>query len=183
VMVERPTGSPGRKFRTGVGEVLLGIFAAAGAVGGTPLAGGDPWLHSSTMMLLGSDGAILYVVNPRTNDVSLFDVAKREVVDFVPIGGASPERILQLPGDPNFWVQSPWSLAYFNTSTNRIDRTISIVIGFDMARERAWIGTKTTAMVVDLRSGEVLGQPDLPKKYVRIWIDNSRKPEQESPHP
>jgi hypothetical protein len=133
-------------------------------------------------MLLGEDGAILYVLNPYTNDVSIFDVAKQDVVDIVYTGGGS-SRIVQLPGDPAFWVQSREKLVHFDTATNGIDRTIDFKPGFsyrtvtyETAHERVWVTTNSKLQVFDLRTGEAVGQADLPKIALAFWIDNSREP-------
>jgi hypothetical protein len=137
---------------------------------------------------LGEGGAILYVLNPYTNDVSIFDVAKEDVVDIVPTGGGSA-RIVQRPGDPTFWVQSRDKLAHFNTATNRIDRTVDFTNGipyttvsYETARERARITMQTKVLVLDLRTGEAVGQADLPQFASSFWIDNSRTPEPDPLH-
>jgi hypothetical protein len=189
VLVEHPTGDPGRKFGKGIGVALYYVVAVAAAAGGAPF-GPPPFTgQNSTSMLLGEGGAFLYVLNAYTNDVSIFDVAKRDVADIVHIGGGA-QRILQLPGDPDFWVQSRQKLAHFNTSTNRIDRTIDFKEGvsyktvtYEAARARAWVTMNTKVLVFDLRNGELVGQVDLPRFAESFWIDNSRKPEPGSPHP
>ena len=188
VLVEHPTGDPGRKFGMGLGATLYFIFAVAAAAGGAYVP--TPFLpvQNSTSMLLGEDGAILYVLNPYTSDVSIFDVAKQDVVDIVNTGGGST-RIVQLPRDPTFWVQSREKLMHFDTATNRIDRTIDFKAGisyntvtYEAARERAWVTTHSKVLIFDLRTGEAVGKADLPRFATAFWIDNSRKPEPDSPH-
>jgi hypothetical protein len=183
VLVEHPTGSPGRKLGKGIGAALYFVVAVAAAAGGAPVGGVGFTVQNSTSMLLGEGGALLYVLNPYTNDVSIFDVAKQDVVDIVHAGGGS-QRIVKLPGDPDFWVQSRENLAHFDTSTNRIDRTIDVqegasftTVGYDTARERAWIAVRKNLRVFDLRTGEALGHAELPKFPLFLWFDPSRKVE------
>lgn len=189
VVVQHPTGDPGRKFGKGIGAALYFVFAIAAAAGGAYVPTPFLTVQNSTSMLLNPDGSILYVLNPYTNDVSIFDVRRRDVVDIVHMGGGS-QRFVQLPGDPTFWVQSRENLAHFDTSANRIDRTIDLQKGlsytsvsYETARERAWVTMKTKALVFDLRTGGLVGQLDLPASPVGIWIDDSRKLEPDSPHP
>jgi len=182
VLVEHPTGDPGRKFGMGIGATLYFMFAIAGAAGGAYVP--TPFLpvQNSTSMLLGEGGATLYVLNPYTSDVSIFDVAKQDVVDIVYTGGGS-SRFVQLPGDPTFWVQSNGKLAHFDTASNSIDRTIDFQAGgsyktvtYETARERAWVTTHSKVLVFDLRTGEAVGQAELPRFASAFWIDNSEKP-------
>jgi hypothetical protein len=117
-----------------------------------------------------------------SNDVSIFDVEKLDVVDIVHTGGGS-QRIVQLPGDPDFWVQSRENLAHIDTSTNRIDRTIDIpaasysTVSYETARERAWIHTRRQVRVFDLRTGAEVGQANLPESVQFLWFDPSREVE------
>lgn len=189
VLVEHPTGSPGRKLGKGIGAALVFVVAVAAAAGGAPVGGPGFTVQSSTSMVLGEGGALLYVLNPYTNDVSIFDVAKLDVVDIVHTGGGS-QRIVQLPGDPDFWVQSRENLAHFDTATNRIDRTIDFhegasykTVSYETTRERAWICTRKQVLVFDLRTGEAVGQADLPAFAHVLWFDPSREVEPGAPHP
>jgi hypothetical protein len=183
VLVEHPTGNAGRKFGKGLGEAVYFVLAVAAAAGGgavsTPFVLGG----NSTSMVLGDGGATLYILNPYTNDISIFDVSKQDVVGTVHIGGGSP-RIVRLPDDPDFWVETRDRLAHFDTRTNRVDRTFDFHAGilyrsvsYDPVRERAWISIGTKVLVFDLRAGKVIGQADLPKSVTALWIDSGRKPE------
>ena len=182
VLVEHPTGDPGRKFGMGIGATLYFIFAVAAAAGGAYVP--SPFLtgQNSTSMLLGEDGAILYVLNPYTSDVSIFDVAKQDVVDIVYTGGGT-SRFVQLPGDPTFWAQAGPKLVHFDSATKRIDRKIEAPQGFaystvtyETAHERAWVTLKSKVLVFDLRTGEAVGQAELPRFATAFWIDNAQKP-------
>ena len=181
VLAAHPTGNPGRKVGKGIGAAVYFLFAVAAAAGGAPGTALPYTVQNSTSMVLGEDGAVLYVLNPYTHDVSILDVAKQDVVDIVHVTG-SLQRIVQIPGDPDFWVQSRENRAHFDTATNRVDRTIDYpgttlwpgMASCDAARNRAWIATQGKVLVVDLRTGETLGRADLGKPAHTLWIDASR---------
>ena len=182
VLVEHATGDPGRKFGMGIGATLYFTFAVLGAAGGAYVESPFLPVQNSTSMLLGDDGATLYVLNPYTKDVSIFDVAKQDVVDIVYTGGGT-SRIVQLPGDPTFWVQAARKMVHFDTTTKRIDRKIEAPQGYsyntvtyETAHERVWVTTNNKVLVFDLRTGEAVGQANVPRPADALWFDYSQKP-------
>lgn len=181
VLAEHPTGRSGTKVGKGAGLALVALFVlGATALTGVPVGPPGIWATGSLSMALRSDGAFLYVLNPFTNDVMLFDTAKRDVVGYVPTGGGS-FRMVRVRDDPNLWIESRGSLMRLDTSTQRIDRTIDLTEGlsraavaYDRSRGRAWVLTKTTIRLVDLRTGEIAGTVELDSPAFGVGIDDSR---------
>ena len=177
VLAKHATGSAGRKFGKGVGTAVYVAFAILAAAGGAsfgPIPGGS----TSTSMILGEGGTFLYVLNPYTNDVSIYDVAKDDVVDILHVGGGCT-RFVRLQGERDFWVEARNRLVRINATTNRIDRTIDLPglgfksVTYDPDRTRAWASLGGRVLVIDLRTGQVTGQADLPKPVSAVWYESA----------
>ena len=181
VVAVHETGSGARKAGRGFGMALATLTAfAATFVTGVPVFPAGAWGSTATTMALSSYGAFLDVLNPFTDDVSVYDTAKHDVVAIVPTGAGS-RRFVRVPDDPNLWIEATGRLVRLDTATNRIDRTVDLVegihratIAWDLPRGRAWIVMGTSIRVLDLRSGEVVGTVDLPSPAFGIWIDPYR---------
>ncbi len=180
VVVEHATGRAGVKAGKGIGFGLLAILtggrAPASVVASTPFSFAEA---GTTSMSLAPSGTYLYALNLFTNDVSVFDTAKHDVVDFIPAGGGA-SRLTRADGDPNLWIESRTHLMRLNTSTNLIDRANDLdqglfrgSVAYDLARHRAWIPTRTKVVVIDLHSGEIAGTVELSSPAVGVWIDNT----------
>lgn len=176
VVVEHSTGSPGKKAGKGLGLALATLLMIAAAAGGAPVGGAFPATHASTSMALSSDASALYVLNPFTNDLSVFDTSVHDVVDYIPIGGGSI-RILRAPEDPNLWVESHGRLVRVNNATRQIDQEIDLTEGlrraavsYDPVRGRAWIVLGSQLRVLDLRTGATVKAVDLPSPAFGAWI-------------
>ena len=50
------------------------------------------------------------------------------------------------------------------------------MVTYETARERARVSTHTKVLVFDLRTGDAVGQTDLPRFASAFWVDNSEKP-------
>ncbi len=179
VLAEHPTGSAGRKLGKRVGEAAVVMLAFASAAGGAAVFPPVLPTETGTFLELAPDGATLYVLNAFTNDVSVWDVATRDVVGILHTGGRS--RFLRVPGEPYLWVHSRSKLVRIDPATRAIDRTIDLptgmyepAIAFDPERGRVWILSGAKVLVADLRSAEIVATIELPARAVGIWIDAGR---------
>ncbi len=181
VLAERATGRGGVKVGQDLGRALVGVFAVGATLfTGIPVVPLGLFASSPVSMTLGADGAMLYVLNPYTNDVTLFSPDKRDVVGFVPTGSGA-RRIVRAADDPNFGVESWAHLGRLNTAMNQIDRTLDLStsllgrkpVAYDQRRGRAWILETNKIRVFDLRTGESAGAVDLGSPAFGLWTDET----------
>ncbi len=150
VLASLKTGRKGKKAGKAIGSALLG--AATGVV----LYG-----RGSTAMMLRPDGKFLYAINAYTDDLTIIDTEKQEVVDYISTGGGT-WRIAAPPKSAHFYVESTDRLTRISMTDHRVVQEIPLSaegqprgsIRFDIPRARVFIPKGKIVEVLDLATGD-----------------------------
>jgi len=107
--------------------------------------------YSDTAMLLSRDQARLYVINAKTNDVTLFNAKDMSGRKGIATGGGTFGVFQLLPEyypdekDSNVFVLSPRSVSYFNSSSNEVVNKIDFDLFINLDFEKNLLFTSDKA--------------------------------------